>query len=58
MTALAAFPAVPALFVSHSVAAEFDRPPVHPNILRYFAVSFLVRVKQCVEDPERLLIAC
>lgn len=43
MTALAAFPAVPALFVSHSVAAEFDRPPVHPNILRYFAVSFLVR---------------
>ncbi len=43
MTALAAFPAVPALFVSHSIASEFDRPPVHPNILRYFAVSFLVR---------------
>lgn len=43
MTALAAFPQVPAIFVSHSVEAEFDRPPEHPAILHYLAVSALVR---------------
>lgn len=42
MTALAAFPETPGIFVSHSVEAEFDRPPIHPNILRYFAVSNLI----------------
>ncbi|MBR0659124.1 glycosyltransferase [Neoroseomonas oryzicola] len=42
MTALAAFPAAPAIFVSHSVEAEFDRPPEHPGIRRHFAVSSLV----------------
>ncbi|NMJ40770.1 glycosyltransferase family 4 protein [Roseomonas sp. JC162] len=42
MTALAAFPSAPAIFVSHSVEAEFDRPPDHPGIRRYFAVSSLV----------------
>ncbi len=42
VTALAAFPDTPAIFVSHSVEAEFDRPPLHPNILRYFAVSRLI----------------
>ena len=50
MTALAGFPAVPALFVSHGVAGEFDRPPVHPNILRYFAVSSLVRERWASPD--------
>lgn len=43
MTALAAFPGVPALFVAHSVAAEFDRPPLHPAIREVFAVSTFVR---------------
>lgn len=43
MTALAAFPSVPAMFVSHSAEAEFDRPPYHPNILRYFSVSTFLR---------------
>lgn len=43
MTALAAFPGVPAIFVSHSVEAEFDRPPEHPAIRHYYAVSALVR---------------
>lgn len=42
MTALAAFPDVPAMFVAHSVA-EFDRPPSHPSIRRYFAVSSFLR---------------
>ncbi|MDO8978271.1 MAG: hypothetical protein Q7V17_03445 [Afipia sp.] len=42
MTALAAFPDVPAMFVMHS-AAEFDRPPCHPNIRRYFSVSSFLR---------------
>lgn len=43
MAALAAFPGVPALFVAHSVAAEFDRPPPHPAIREVFAVSSFVR---------------
>lgn len=42
MTALAAFPDVPAMFVMHSIA-EFDRPPLHPNIRRYFSVSSFLR---------------
>jgi hypothetical protein len=50
MTALAGFPTVPALFVSHGVAAEFDRPPAHPNILRYFAVSSLTRERWAGPD--------
>lgn len=43
MTALAAFPSVPAMFVAHSAEAEFDRPPLHPNIRRYFCVSTFLR---------------
>lgn len=42
MTALAAFPDAPAMFVMHSTT-EFDRPPLHPNIRRYFGVSSFLR---------------
>ena len=52
MTALAAFPSVPALFVSHSAEAEFDRPPFHPRIIRYFGVSeFLCEFRATAAIP-------
>lgn len=54
MTAVAAFPNVPAIFVSHSVEAEFDRPPLHPNIVRYFSVSkFIPKRWASRELPEQ-----
>jgi hypothetical protein len=43
MTALAAFPSVPAIFVSHSAESEYDRPPFHPQIRKYFSASEFLR---------------
>ncbi len=53
MAALTAFPNVPAVFVSHSILASYDRPPRHPRIRRYFAVSELVR-KRVASDGIQL----
>jgi hypothetical protein len=39
LAAIAAFPGVPALFVSHDATREQDRPPAHPQIRRVLAVS-------------------
>lgn len=49
MAAIVAFPDVPAIFVSHSVAAMFDRPPLHPRVFRYLAVSQLV-AERCLSE--------
>jgi hypothetical protein len=39
LAAIAAFPGVPALFVSHDATREQDRPPAHPQLRRVMAVS-------------------
>lgn len=41
--ALAAFPGTPAIFIMHSVDAEYDAPPLHPQIASYHAVSSFIR---------------
>ncbi len=50
MTALAAFPSVPAMFVANSAESEYDRPPRHPNIRGYFAVSQFLRERWASRD--------
>ena len=49
MAAIVAYPDVPAIFVSHSVVAMFDRPPLHPRVFRYLAVSQLV-AERCLSE--------
>ncbi|HJV90162.1 MAG TPA: glycosyltransferase [Holophagaceae bacterium] len=39
LTALAACPGVPGLFVVHDAGAWHDAPPRHPRLLRYYAVD-------------------
>src|SRR5262249_5282207 len=40
------FPNTPAIFLMHSVDAEFDTPPLHPQIISYHAVSSFVRAQR------------
>jgi hypothetical protein len=46
LAAIAAFPNTPAIFLMHSVEAEFDTPPLHPQIVSYHAVSTFVRAQR------------
>jgi len=39
LAAIAAFPGVPVLFVTHDATREQDRPPKHPQVRRVLAVS-------------------
>jgi hypothetical protein len=43
MTALAAFPEVPAIYYCHDASAPFDAPPIHPALSHYLAVDSLCR---------------
>jgi hypothetical protein len=43
MTAIVHFGSVPAIYVCHGVAPWQEAPPLHPRIMRYAAVSRLVR---------------
>jgi glycosyltransferase involved in cell wall biosynthesis len=43
LAAFTAFPATPAVFLSHSVESEFDAMPRHPSMVRYMAVSDHIR---------------
>ena len=50
MTALAALPGAPAIYHIHGVVWQ-ERPPVHPRILRYLAVSEIARQRAVTEVP-------
>jgi hypothetical protein len=57
MTALVHFGGVPAIYVCHGVAPWQEAPPLHPRVMRYVAVTELVRemaVKRHGVPPERL----
>jgi hypothetical protein len=49
MAALARFPGVPAIFVSHGWLPWQEAPPRHPRIRRYVAVDDLVRERLVLE---------
>ncbi len=49
MTALAQFPAVPAIYVCHGWLPWEETPPIHPRILRYVAVDDTVRDRLLIE---------
>jgi hypothetical protein len=57
MTAIVHFGTVPAIYVCHGVAPWQEAPPLHPRIMRYAAVSELVRdtaVRRHGIPPERI----
>lgn len=57
MTALLAWPRVPAIFVCHGWLPPEEVPPRHPRILRYLAVDRLRRERLVAEEgiaPERV----
>ena len=56
MAALAAFPRVPALFVSHDASSPFDVLPQHPRVRKVFAVDERCRARLVAEgaDPDRV----
>ena len=58
MAALAAFPRVPALFVSHDASAPFDALPNHPRVRRVFAVDERCRARLVAEgaDPDHVAL--
>lgn len=49
MTALAHFPAVPAIYVCHGWLPWEETPPIHPRIVRYVAVDDTVRDRLVIE---------
>lgn len=56
MAALAAYPGVPALFVSHDASALFDTLPQHPRVRRIFAVDERCRARLVADgaDPDKV----